>query len=89
MILLEKILTDGSYIASQAGSRIDNVILFIGLLLMAGGIYFLVSRTEYSVTLRKNRKMIYIIIFSIIIGFLLMLAGHDMVVIRYLGRSSR
>jgi len=89
MILLEKILTCGSYVASQAGSRIDNAILFIGLLLMAGGIYFLISRTEYSVTLRKNRKRIYIMIFSIIIGFLLMLAGHNMLVIRYLGRLSR
>lgn len=89
MILLEKNLMGESYVASQAGSRIDNAILFIGLVLMAGGMYFLVSRTKYSVTLRKNRKMIFFMIFSIIIGFLLMLTGHNMLVIRYLGRLSR
>lgn len=67
-------------ITSRGLSIIDNVIVLIGLALMIGGTYFLFSRTE------KKRIETYVVIFSIISGILLMWAGHNMIVLRYIGK---
>ena len=80
MIILDKISKGCSMITSRAGSPIDDVVFLIGLALVVGGTYFLFSRTE------KKRMKTYIVIFSIIAGILLMWSGHNMIVLRYIGR---
>ena len=80
LIILEMISKGCSMITSRGLSIIDNVIVIIGLALMIGGTYLLFSRTE------KKRMETCVVIFSIIVGVLLMWAGINMTVLRYVGR---
>jgi hypothetical protein len=67
-----------------AGSPIDDAIALIGVALMIGGAYYLITRIERGIIL-SNRKKTYVI-FSIVIGFLMMLAGYYHFVAIYVAR---
>jgi hypothetical protein len=56
----------------------------MGFALMIGSAYYLYTRIELGIIL-SNKKKAYII-FSIVIGFLLILAGTNKIVIRYIAR---
>ncbi len=64
--------------ASRAGSLVDDVIFLIGLVLMVSGVWW----AAYNTTLGKNRRMRSIVISAIIVGFLLMWAGYNQIVIK-------
>ena len=64
--------------ASRAGSLIDDAIALMGFALMIGSAYYLYTRIELGIIL-SNKKKAYII-FSIVIGFLLILAGTNKIV---------
>lgn len=68
----------GSMIASRASSQVDSVIFFIGLVLMGSGVWW----AAYNTTLGENRIRRSIVISAVIVGFLLMWAGYNQMVIK-------